>query len=111
MTENLPDTKVRNIKYINKQDAVDALEAKKDKSANGDIGCFYNTIIQNTIDALNGLPSADVVKVRHAKDVYKQYNKHHCEFMCSLCGGWIGVIEGGDCDFNYCPNCGAKMVE
>ena len=29
--------------------------------------------------------------------------------MCSLCGGWIGVIEGGDCDFNYCPFCGAKM--
>ena len=43
---------------ISRQAAIDALEAKKDKSANGDIGCFYNTIIQNNIDALNGLPSA-----------------------------------------------------
>lgn len=60
-------------------------------------------------DAINKIPAADVVEVRHAKDVYKQYTKHHCEFMCSLCGGWIGVIESGDCDFNYCPNCGAKM--
>lgn len=68
-------------------------------------------IVERSVDvgAIEALPAADVVKVRHAKDVYKQYNKHHCEFMCSLCGGWIGVIEGGDCDFNYCPNCGAKM--
>jgi len=43
---------------IRRQDAVDALEAKKDKSAKGDIGCFYNTIIQHDIDALKGLPSA-----------------------------------------------------
>ena len=43
---------------ISRQAAIDALEAKKDKSAKGDIGCFYNTIIQNNIDALKGLPSA-----------------------------------------------------
>ena len=63
----------------------------------------------HAVDIVRDIPAADVVEVRHAKDVYKQYTKHHCEFMCSLCGGWIGVIEGGDCDFNYCPNCGAKM--
>jgi hypothetical protein len=43
---------------ISRQAAVEALEAKKDKSAKGDMGCFYNTIIQNDIDALKGLPSA-----------------------------------------------------
>ncbi len=59
--------------------------------------------------AIFTLPVADVVEVRHGKDVYRQNNEHHCEFMCSLCGGWIGVIEGGDCDFNFCPNCGAKI--
>ena len=72
---------------------------------------FMGEVVERSIDIedVKTLPAADVVKVRHAKDVFKQYNKHHCEFMCSLCGGWIGVIEGGDCDFNYCPNCGAKM--
>jgi len=43
---------------ISRQAAVEVLEAKKDKSAKGDMGCFYNTIIQNDIDALKGLPSA-----------------------------------------------------
>lgn len=29
----------------------------------------------------------------------------YCEFVCSDCGGW--VAKG----FDYCPNCGAKVVE
>ena len=77
--------------------------------------CFdgWNNTADDCAKNIRRLPAADVVKVRHAKDVYKQYNEHHieqhCDFMCSICGGWIGVIEGGICDFNYCPNCGAKM--
>ena len=43
---------------IRRQDAIDALETKKDKTAKGDIGWFYNKIIQNDIDALTQLPSA-----------------------------------------------------
>ena len=44
---------------ISRQDAIDALERKKDKNAKGDIGGFYNKIIQNDIDALMQLPSAE----------------------------------------------------
>ena len=29
-------------------------------------------------------------------------------YECSLCGKKL-VIEQGDADMNYCPNCGAKM--
>ena len=54
---------------IYRQDAIDALEAKKDKSAKGDIGCFYNTIIQNDIDALKGLPSAESEPSQVARDI------------------------------------------
>lgn len=43
---------------ISRQAAIDELERKKDKNAKGDIGGFYNTIIQNDIDALMQLPSA-----------------------------------------------------
>ena len=83
--------------YIEKQAAIDA--------------CFdgWNNAADDCARNIKCIPAADVVKMRHAKDVHEQYNEHHCEFMCSLCGGWIGVIEGGTCDFNYCPNCGARM--
>ena len=90
--------------YIRREDAIDAVCTEWCGNAH-DAHCDACAEVRR----IKALPAADVVKVRHAKDVYKQYNKHHCEFMCSLCGGWIGVIEGGDCDFNYCPNCGAKM--
>lgn len=44
---------------ISRQAAIDTLEHKKDKTAKGDIGGFYNKIIQNDIDALMQLPSAE----------------------------------------------------
>lgn len=88
--------------YIEKQAAIDAINSHFGFNIEEKYGCAVQEVI-------NGLPTADVVKVRHAKDVYNQYTEQHCEFMCSICGGWIGVIEGGLCDFNYCPNCGAKM--
>ena len=49
---------MKNRKMIYLDDAIDALERKKDKKANGDIGGFYNKIIQNDIDALMQLPPA-----------------------------------------------------
>lgn len=51
---------------ISRQDAIDALERKKDKNAKGDVGVFYNKIIQNDIDALMQLPSA---KPTFARDI------------------------------------------
>ena len=86
---------------IERQAGIDALEAKKDKSANGDIGCFYNTIIQNNIDPLKGLPPAQPERKT---------------------GKWIlkpniyGVAYCSECDYelhtnntNFCPNCGTDM--
>lgn len=43
---------------ISRQAAIDTLERKKDKKAKGDMGGFYNKIIQNDIDALMQLPPA-----------------------------------------------------
>jgi len=78
MADHLTDTNVGNIEYIRKADAIDALEAKKDKSAKGDIGCFYNTIIQNAIDALNGLPSADVAPVVRCENCVHWSDSNQC---------------------------------
>lgn len=58
-------------------------------------------------DALNSIPAADVVSVRHgrwervipSKSAAKWSNK----VSCSVCH------STGYKRFNYCPNCGAKM--
>ena len=49
---------------IYRQAAINALERKKDKNAKGDVGGFYNTIIQNDIDAIMQLPSAQPEIIR-----------------------------------------------
>ena len=43
---------------ISRQAAIDALESGKDKRAKGNIGGFYNAIIQNDIERLRNLSSA-----------------------------------------------------
>lgn len=67
---------------------------------------------ENVRDVIRGVPTADVAPVVHGRDVYKWHKEGHCEFKCSVCGAWAGIIEGGTLDgvdFDYCPNCGAKM--
>ena len=66
-----------------------------------------------TSNFINYLPAADVAEVKRGKWIGKQLdNFRKYEVTCSNCG-WIG-IENYDSynepsDFNYCPNCGAKM--
>ena len=59
---------------INRQAAIDALELKKDKNAKGDIGGFYNKIIQNDIDTLMQLPS-----VRPEKCTERRTETYSCD--------------------------------
>lgn len=76
---------------------------------------FANNHINKTIVAndIARFPRADVEEVRHGEDIYYTVCDKHCEFKCSVCNAWIGVVEGGTLDaargFNYCPACGAKM--
>lgn len=86
---------------ISRQAAIDALKAKKDKSAKGDIGCFYNTIIQNTIDAIKDLPSAQPEQ----KTGQWISNRHTDTVLCSECKKCYGD------ESKFCPNCGTEMRE
>ena len=96
---------------ISRQAAIDALERKKDKNAKGDIGGFYNKIIQNDIDALMQLPSADPVK--HGRWVEDRYY----DITCSRCGNRpLFYYDEEDCDYypclsKVCPYCEALMDE
>lgn len=93
--------------YIKRESIQKAL-----KNVTDDPSCplFLAAMIEQYIDQE---PAADVVEVKHGKWIGKQLdNFRKYEVTCSNCG-WIG-IENYDSynepsDFNYCPNCGAKM--
>lgn len=87
---------------ISRQATIDALEAKKDKTAKGTIGQFYNTIIQHDIDALIDLPTIDAVEVVHGEwEVVDQEEPKR--YGCSVCKRLSFYVT------NYCSCCGAKM--
>ena len=48
-------------RLLDEDDVIDALERRKDKTEKGEIGSFYNTIIQHDIDAIVELPPAQPV--------------------------------------------------
>lgn len=58
---------------IDRQAAIDTLESGKDKVAKGDIGGFYNAIIQNDIDKLKNLPSAQQKSLKYSGDSICNY--------------------------------------
>ena len=54
------------------------------------------------------LPAADVVEIRHASWIEDGYYNEPC--VCSYCGEPCKDTVMGKPRWNYCPNCGAKMV-
>ena len=98
MAENLPDTNVGNIEYISKHDAVETVDRIFDN-----VPMELTTEILRLRRELRGLPSADVVQVRHAR--WENYSP--VTIKCSRCGHVIHDWRYSEC--KYCPNCGAKM--
>ena len=80
--------------YIERGEAIDAL--KKDVMG----GLNYRRI-------LNSIPATDVQPVKHGKNLKEEYPTL---FQCSVCGceDW-DTSEVNYGEYNYCPNCGAKM--
>ena len=60
---------------------------------------------------LMGLPAADVAPVVHGRWVDGHYINCEEYFECQKCGVIVKVDSFFDDigDWNYCPNCGAKM--
>lgn len=59
------------------------------------------------------IPAADVAPVVHGRWKIKLLNDYQkYSVTCSICG-WVGIDNydsyDDPSDFNYCPNCGAKM--
>lgn len=97
--------------YIEKDALVRMLRAKAEMGRLSE----YSVCFDNVAKMIELLPAADVEEVKHGKWIGKQLdNFRKYEVTCSNCG-WVG-IENYDSyndpsDFNYCPNCGAKMTE
>lgn len=89
-------------KYIRKQDAVDLVNkiSNLDPKAKGGI-CV----------SLANLEKADVVPVVHGK--WKKIGVWGRVYRCNQCGNFLDFdgVNAGRGDANFCPNCGAKMVE
>lgn len=84
---------------ISRQAAIDALTIEY--KAVGILGEQW--AISQCIDAIKKLPTIDLVK--HGK-----WNSRHNGFIgivfeCSECG----QLRSATADWNYCPNCGARM--
>ena len=68
-------------------------------------------------NALEKIPTADVVEVVHGKWIPRTNLPKQEIFICSVCGGWayspwIGSRKKPKpnwCKYKYCPNCGADM--
>lgn len=57
---------------------------------------------------IKGAPTEDIVEVKHGewiKNVVEKDGIHRPTFICSECGKRRFVLA----DYNFCPNCGAKM--
>ena len=62
-------------------------------------------------DVIDYCPTVDAEPVRHGYWIaVDEYCGHAKEFKCSVCEN---TVEYGHytrtCDYDYCPNCGAKM--
>ena len=125
---------------ISRQEAIDALESGKDKTAKGDIGGFYNAIIQNDIDKLRNLPSEQpelceyYALCRHGRDESKlRARLKFCEYCNEDSDGYVKPIEKnnhafvrfgmngwelnlqangwhGSAKIRYCPMCGRDLL-
>lgn len=62
--------------------------------------------INEARDALNEAPAADVVEVKHGEWISDDAD---ILFHCSECDTQVSTSWDYESDWDYCPNCGAKM--
>lgn len=77
-------------------------------------GVFNADAIRNRLkpllDAVADTPAADVAEVVHGRwiDGAEDFTCGNHNAECSICRCYVSW-DGCDEDFNYCPNCGARM--
>lgn len=72
-----------------------------------DMPIYYKLVIAEVINVL----LMDTQEVKHGKWNTVVNSNNHITYYCPICGSIFnkGCADLGD--YNYCPNCGAKMSE
>ena len=70
----------------------------------------YTSGFDEAVTRVENFPAADVAPVRHGR--WNLYERAHY-FKCSLCAKTVpyrkACLFDGRREYNYCPNCGARM--
>lgn len=82
-------------------------------SENGDVIECINALHKDAADAIEALQAQLPKRGEwiHREDFdYMDMNEvEHNHFMCNKCGFIHDFLDGHTSQYNYCPNCGAKM--
>lgn len=102
------------IEYIDKWSVINRLidlenEFQRYKPFHGFEHAMYRKICEAEI-AIGKMPAADVEPVRHGHWVQRWTGNEYIVF-CSKCRTEAPEIVDYELEYNYCPNCGAKMDE
>lgn len=97
--------------YIKREDAIDYLTTNMNWFDADGIETSEEEKRADITELVNGVSSADVAPVRHGHwfqdAIYYGEDGSPCIVdICTECGAY-----GYYADFNYCPNCGAKMYK
>ena len=78
--------------------------------------CVFGRTSLGLVTELRKIPAADVVEVRHGNWIHREdfdyvdnKNAKHWHGMCDQCGFIHDFLDCHTGQYNYCPNCGAKM--
>ena len=96
--------------YLDTKEFAKQMREQAIRDSNGNVICSDELweLIAKTFESL---PDADVVEVKHGKWKYKLQEARSVHYSsvvtCDNCGHSFARLDG--VNFNYCPNCGAKM--
>ena len=95
--------------YISREAALKYIKSKQCRTCS-DIGLCGNCAVLVAVKLLEKVPAADVVPVVHGRwiDGAEDFTCGNHNAECSICRCYVSW-DGCDEDFNYCPNCGARM--
>lgn len=73
-----------------------------------------NPAIRGWLGAIiNEIPTVEIETEKHGKwiDLSEEDLSYENVYACSVCNNWFYINEDTpkDNDYNYCPNCGARM--
>ena len=105
---------------ISRQAAIDALKRKtfrltfaEEQNCEGHVAWSADAVYSDVMEGeLLELPSAQPERETGHWILYDNRFPWSKDYKCSECGNYINLssLNAGRGDANYCPNCGAKMI-